>query len=237
MTPYYEDEAVTLYHGDALEVLADGLGGPFVGAVVTDPPYNVGYRYDEHDDSMDEGAYLTWLRERFDAATLRVIGPLVWFWQGIRLGNGDALAVLPSGYVMHHIGAWFKREFAGDLWKGGHPAYTWEPIIWARHGGAPATYHGKKGGHEGRDGLIGNSVRHDGVSWHPCPKPLSIVSTVVSWVGGPDATILDPFAGSGTTLLAAKRAGLKAIGIELSERYCEGIADRLSQQTLGLDAA
>lgn len=236
MTPYYQDEAVTLYHGDCGEVLTDGLGGPFVGAVVTDPPYNVGVGYADHDDRMDEAAYLAWLRERFQLATDRVIGPLLWFWQGIRLANGDALAVLPTGYVVHHVGAWFKQEFAGDLWKGGHPAYSWEPIIWARHGGAPATYHGQKGGHAGRDGLIGNSPRHDGVRWHPCPKPLSVISAASAWVAGEGDTILDPFAGSGTVLLAAKRAGRKAIGIELSEAYCEGIANRLSEQVLGLSA-
>lgn len=235
MTPYYQDESVTLFCGDALEVLPE-MGGPHVGAIVTDPPYNVGFRYDEHDDTMEEPAYLEWLGSVFRVASDLVIGPLVWTWQGVRVANGEVLAVLPSGYVVHHVGAWFKREFAGDLWKGGHPAYTWEPIIWSRHVGGPVAYHGTKGGHDGRDGLIANSPRHDRVPWHPCPKPLSVMSAVVSWVGAEGATIVDPFAGSGTVLYAAKRAGLKAIGVEISEAYCEGIARRLSQEVLGLSA-
>jgi site-specific DNA-methyltransferase (adenine-specific) len=234
VTPYYADDLVTLYHGDAAEVLAQT--GPYVGAIVTDPPYNVGLRYDVHDDRMEGAAYLDWLAVRFRVAAEVTVGPLVWFWQGSRLANGDVQAVLPSGYVVHHVAAWFKREFAGDLWKGGHPAYSWEPIVWARDNRLPASYFGPKGGHEGRDGLIGNSSRHDGVRWHPCPKPLSVVSTIVSWVAGPAGVVVDPFAGSGTTLLAAKRAGRRAVGVEISEAYCERIAERCSQEVLGLSA-
>ena len=69
---------------------------------------------------------------------------------------------------------------------------------------------------------------------HPTQKPL----TVMRWTLGhmPDGTILDPYAGSGTTLVAAKSLNRKAIGVECVERYCEVAAKRLSQEVLGLVA-
>lgn len=67
---------------------------------------------------------------------------------------------------------------------------------------------------------------------HPCPKPVSWMKWLVSLVSLPSETILDPFAGSGTTLVAAKQLGRKCIGIEIEERYCEIAANRLRQEVL-----
>ena len=66
---------------------------------------------------------------------------------------------------------------------------------------------------------------------HPTQKPLALMRWCLSLV--PDAeTVLDPFAGSGTTLVAARLEGRKAIGIEINEKYCEAAANRLAQGTL-----
>ena len=66
---------------------------------------------------------------------------------------------------------------------------------------------------------------------HPTQKPVELMRWCMSFA--PDAkTILDPFAGSGTTLLAAKLEGRKAVGIEISEEYCEIAANRLRQRLL-----
>lgn len=68
---------------------------------------------------------------------------------------------------------------------------------------------------------------------HPTQKPLKVIRWCLGFV--PDVkTILDPFMGSGTTLRAAKDLGRKAIGIEISEKYCEIAANRMSQEVLGL---
>jgi hypothetical protein len=67
---------------------------------------------------------------------------------------------------------------------------------------------------------------------HPTQKPLALMRWCLSFV--PDGTILDPFMGSGTTLVAAKQLGRKAIGIEIEERYCEIAVKRLAQEILPL---
>lgn len=66
---------------------------------------------------------------------------------------------------------------------------------------------------------------------HPTPLPVELPSRSIEAVG--PATVLDPFAGSGVTVVAAKRAGVRAVGIEKSERYCEMAVRRLAQGVLG----
>jgi hypothetical protein len=69
---------------------------------------------------------------------------------------------------------------------------------------------------------------------HPCPRKLKHVAFLVGIWSNPEDTVLDPFAGSGTTLIAAKNANRKAIGIEISEEYCEVAVRRLGQEVLDL---
>ena len=67
---------------------------------------------------------------------------------------------------------------------------------------------------------------------HPCPRPLDQMKFIVTALTEENDTILDPFMGSGTTLVAAKNLGRKAIGIEIEEKYCEIAVKRLRQEVL-----
>jgi DNA modification methylase len=72
---------------------------------------------------------------------------------------------------------------------------------------------------------------------HPCSRAMKHTQFLVRWWSEPGETILDPFAGSGTTLIAAKNLGRRAIGIEIEERYCEIAAKRLSQEVFDFEPA
>jgi site-specific DNA-methyltransferase (adenine-specific) len=229
MTPYFQEGSITLYHGDCREVL------PSIrrGLTVTDPPYNVGYTYDRHDDSLSLAEY----------------------WRLI----GDAVR-LPAVFI-HYPEAMFplSRHFRRDpdevvawVYHANTPK-QWRSISWWA-----ARPDFTNDGQEYRNptdrrvrALIAAGKSAQLYDWweieqvknvsdekteHPCQIPVSLMTRILK-VTPFDGDIVDPFAGSGSTLLAAQRLGRKAVGIELSERYCEIIATRLSQLRLGFDDA
>jgi hypothetical protein len=130
---------------------------------------------------------------------------------------------------------WHKKEFAGDKWTVG-PAMCWEPIIWASKSQKP--FYNKTFGTGGRDFLVVNSTHGNPFAAdHPCPKPMPVMRWLVSLFAPNEATVIDPCAGTGTTLKAAKDLGRSAIGIEIEEKYCEIAAKRLSQEVFQFTSA
>jgi len=99
-------------------------------------------------------------------------------------------------------------------------------------------------GHERGDGtkqapnvLVVSKLNGSDRTGHPAAFPTDVVKPWVTACSSPGETILDPFAGSGTTLRVAKDMGRKAVGVELSERYCEIAAKRMAQDVLDLGGA
>ena len=88
------------------------------------------------------------------------------------------------------------------------------------------------GGKRGVYTYLTNNRERDGR--HPTEKPIGLMSEILSDFTAPGQTVCDPFMGSGTTLVAAKNLGRRAIGIEIEERYCEIAAKRLAQEVMDL---
>ena len=221
--PYYEDEWVTLYHGDCREVTA----WLDADVLVTDPPYGRawkqgdtktarGGRSDKHDGIVHDET-----TEERDAA-------LAMWGDRPALAFGDLTLPPPTGT---------KLTLVYD--KGGDAGFTGAVGGYRRN--VEGIYllgaHGSELG--GRSAVISTSVSAGGnlarTTGHPHTKPQDVLTVLLEHC--PPGTIADPFAGSGSTLVAAKRLGRKAIGVELDERYCEITAKRLAQGVLDFGAS
>jgi site-specific DNA-methyltransferase (adenine-specific) len=215
--PYYEQDGITIYHGDCREIAASLSG---IGAVISDPPYGMDWSFTGHGsgkhaqggrDSITKGQSIAGDRDAFDPAPW-LSYPVVVLW-----GMHHYPDKLRRGSVL----VWIKKypdafgSFLSDAdlaWmKGGCGVYLSQTIN-------PASFQSDK--------------------VHPTQKPVEIMAWCIVKAKVPTgAVILDPYMGSGTTLVAAKRLRHQAIGIELEERYCEIAAKRLAQGALPLDIA
>jgi site-specific DNA-methyltransferase (adenine-specific) len=225
--PYYDEGGITLYCGDCREVLPT-LAAKSVDLIATDPPYGVGYvtAWRSHTDKLRKPVAndksLDIVAEAWPMA-LRLLAPdRHWyaFASPRRIAEADSIFTDSK-----HILAWDKgdRGTVGDLECGFGEA--WEAIFYGMKGRRPLN--GKR---------PRTVIRLD---WsgtmdplHPTVKPVDLLRRIISWSTTEGEAVIDPFAGSGTTLRAAKDIGRRAIGIEIEERYCEVAVRRLSQGVL-----
>ena len=241
MTPYYSDDLVTIYHGDALDVIAGLSGG--VDAVITDPPYASGTRHEASKSSSGAMLRAGRFSERpIDLDQMTTTG-FVWLLRAIAHGvypmlaeGGSFLSFIDWRQWPNLVGAietvnlrvqgmivWDKGHFGmGNGFRSQHE------LICHASKGVPTIY----------DRGVGNVIafpRQEPVD-HPSPKPVGLMRVLIETVTPSGGLVLDPFMGGGTTLRAAKASGRRAIGIEVDEGYCEKAAIRCSQETLGLSA-
>lgn len=196
--PYYQDSAVTLYHGDCRELV------PMLGRfdlLLTDPPYPNGQGYFTESISL--------AREICSAveANSKMI-----FWSEV-----DFL-VTHMPLVAVHI--WHRTNVNGKIY---------EPV-----------FHYESDGRKRRSEIHAQAAIFDGAGagcneylGHPTQKPVALMGWLIGKAN--DAvTVLDPFAGSGTTGRACKDLGRKCVMIEREEKYCEITARRMGQEVLAL---
>jgi DNA modification methylase len=212
-------EPVRVIHGDCLDLLPT-LPAGCVDCVLTDPPYGVSFDYKGgHDDR--EAEYGQVLERLFLAETL--------------LKPGGFMAMYQAAKHARRWAEWFPRDWSlialpknfVQAGRGRHITPATDYVLWWQVGvGEPA-----KSWQDGmcRDWFLCNTAkRRDALSRpHPCPRPLDGVRYVVGAFSPPDALILDPFAGSGTTGVAAMKTGRRAILIEKDARYIDVIHRRL----------
>lgn len=242
---YYEDEAVKVIHGDALDVMILMAGdGVQVDAVVTDPPYSSGgaMRSDKMRDVVDKYASSGVKRDyaTFDGDHRDQRAYFGWshLWlslaRNITRPGGDLLAfidwrqlptlsdaVQSAGWQWQGVGVWNKgwgRPNRGRF-SAGH-----ELVLHATNGP-------KEQVERYAPAVFSSPIETDKV--HLSQKPVGVMEWCLALID-PAALVLDPFTGSGTTLVAVKATGRKCIGIEADRQHLETIAQRC-QGTLRFD--
>jgi site-specific DNA-methyltransferase (adenine-specific) len=237
--PYYDAGGVTLYHGDCRADLPDGE----FAAIVADPPYA------ETNLSWDAWP-LGW------PAMLASRSRQMWCFGSMRMLLDRRDEFPPWQFAQEivwekHNGSGlhadrFRRvhEFASHWYQGPWGALTLNPQTTpdatartVRKKARPAQWHGAIGddlyeSHDGGPRLMRSVlyVRSEhGRALHPTQKPVGILLPLIAYSTNLEDVVLDPFAGTGSTLLAAKMSGRRAVGVEVDERYCEMAATRLDQ--------
>ena len=208
--PYHEEEAVTIYHGDCRKIL------PMLGRfdlLMADPPYGI--------DADNRKRILS----RSKLAAAKDYGesewdeePVQWWVMELARSLCDKQIIFGGNY------------YAMPPCKG--------PLVWDKENGANDFADGEMAWNNLGTAMRIKRHRWAGMlrkggedRWHPTQKPLEVIQWAIS-LAGDVATILDPWAGSGTTGHAAKNLGKKAVLIEREERYCEIAARRLAQDVL-----
>lgn len=227
MRPYYADDWVTLYHADCRDVLPALVHDVAGSLVVTDPPYGVTYSSNHNIGRgtapiTNDGTRLSLALYRQVVPLLGQAGHILWFtrWDAWP----DVWTILGQHHPLRGLLVWDKgHPGMGDL---SHWGLSYELIASAGTG--------KING--GRDGsVLDFQPVPSGGRNHPTEKPVALLAYLISKIS--PGIVVDPFAGSGSTLMAARQLGRRAIGIESDERYCEATARRFSQQTLDLEVA
>lgn len=263
MTPYYDEDGITIYHGDCREVLPilryDGL--------VTSPPY-AEQRAGLY-DGIPEAEYPSFTVDWMTAAAVGLApggSALINIREHIRDGemsnyvHRTRLAVRDAGWIECDELIWVKPD-GPPLGHPRRPRRSWERILWFSQDRQPTCYPKANGQRSDRlgfkisskasagwiagesDGLTSGdarSVDYCTVSVgdrpsnidHPAVYPEKVAAWMMRTITADGDTVCDPFMGSGSSLVAAKYGGRRAIGIEVEERYCEIAAKRLAQGVL-----
>lgn len=227
MKPYYEEAGITIYHGDCREVL------PSIEAAdhcITDPPYSPATRAGARTRNDGDVLVPFAISEEDVFGVFSQLAKIVKRWTVASM-DWRHVAMLerevPDGMRFVRAGCWVKLNSAPQF-TGDRPAPGWEMVA-CLHAAA-----GKMRWNGGGSRAVWTTCKEN-QNGHPTPKPLPLMMTWVSQFTDERETIIVPFTGSGTTLLAAKELGRKAIGIELEEKYCEIAANRLRQSVLNFE--
>jgi len=234
VNPYYDDGQVQIWHGDCRNFL------PSLAAdvVVTDPPYGeTSLQWDRWPDGWVSlvrpsslwccGSMRMFLDKRDEFAGWTMSQDVVW-----EKSNGSGFAADRFKRVHEHALHWYRGPWSAQRHE--------VPRVPRPHALDKSSRRNEAPGHTG---TIGTGVDYvdDGTRLqrsviaaqapragrHPTEKPLTLLRPLITYSCPPGGVVLDPFAGSGTTLRAARDAGVRAIGIDSSERCCEMSAARV----------
>jgi len=213
LKPYYQDEWVTIYHGDCREILPSL---PMVDLVLTDIPFNVNLDYESYKDNLSPRAYGLICEEWFNA--LRRVEPLYI----VKSPTKTMPIVLPIfdrvlGYV------WSFIQYSPNATT--HGAFNLSLYCQYLIGGELRK-------RPNFDVIVNTNNKI--VTKHPAEMPTAPIKKILTMFADSGDIMIDPFMGSGSFIRASKDLGRKCIGIEIEEKYCEIAARRCSQMVFDL---
>lgn len=224
-TPYYHDEqyGITIYHGDCRDILPHLEP---VDLVLTDPPWGNPISCKAEYEAKE----IEFLPFVYDV--LEEGGLIYCFWNAKDIPSFQVK--FEKYFNLKNIIVCFKENMVTCPWDKAAFQYQWEPIFYGTKGKTNfiTNYKSIQAGIPCGDvwkAVKPQSNYKSDHRQHTAQKPIKIMLRAVTFSEG---TILDPFMGSGTTLVAAKQLGRKAIGIEIEEKYCEIAVNRLLQGVL-----
>lgn len=225
MTPYYDEDGITIYHGDCRE-FASALQ---YDVVASDPPWGTDTATDSKRFTAKHNS--PWWGSSYDRSLVstkrRVHGddaefdPRPWIDRPALLWGANHF----TRYLPHSGGwlIWDKRIGAESLAAKGWPLGEAE-LAWTNVRGSTRVFRNLWAG------ILRSAEK--GEFYHPTQKPVALMEWCLDFM--PPGVVLDPFMGSGSTLVAARLKGRCAVGIEIEERYCEIAVQRLAQGVLAL---
>lgn len=246
MIPFYENDNGTIYCGDCIQIMRS-LQANSVDAVVTDPPYSSGglFRSDRNQkpsDKYQQGGTMKYYPEFFgdnrdahswvfwstiwitEAARLLKDGGYFFIFTDWRQFPNTADVLQAGGLVWRGVIVWNKGNSARAPHKN-YFRHQCEYILWGSKGVLPCSYAKEdKGPFEGcfTHRVLPNEKHH------MTAKPVALIEDILAPLKA-ESTVLDPFLGGGSTACACINKGLKFIGIEMSEEYCEIAKNRLQE--------
>lgn len=229
-----------LYCGDCRDVLFQTVRDCVNPIIVSDPPFNIGYKYDRYNDKMNEGDYYALMGDVFGLCPSVVIHyPEQLYKIAFQIG------MFPERVVSWVYNSNTAKQHRDIAFFGVKPDFNKVRQPYKN----PNDKRIQKRIAEGKTGAKlydwwninqVKNVNKDKTN-HPCQMPIEVMTNIIGIL--PDgATIIDPFMGSGTTGVACKKLGRKFIGIEMSPDYFEIAKSRiaheiLEQQTNGMQEA
>ncbi len=248
---HFQNEKFTLIHGDVLTTphVADGS----VDLVITSPPYNVDIQYNSHKDDASYADYLEFSKKWMSRcyAWLKDDGrfclniPLDKNKGGQQSVGADLTTLAKEiGFHYHSTIIWnegnISRRTAWGSWKSASAPYVIAPVElivvlykdrWKKTSGSKVSDIDRDEFMDWTNGMWtfnGESKKRIG---HPAPFPIELPRRCVKLFSYVGDVVLDPFNGSGTTLIAAVSNNRKGIGIEVDKKYCVLARRRILENT------
>lgn len=206
LKPYYDRDGIQIFLGDCLQIMPQ-LDRKF-DLTLTDYPYGIGEKYQSFDDTQEN--------------IIRLINNTMPFI--LKISNSSIISTGTKNMFLYPKPKWVLCWYnPAGAYPGPWGFTTWHPMLC--YGSDPYL----------RDGLgsMPDSIKNTTQSeknGHPCPKPIAVWKWLLNrGTTREGQSVLDPFLGSGTTLVAAAELHRQAVGIEIEEKYCEISAKRIER--------